>query len=126
MPAAAKDKNITRQIPVDDSFVESVIGYPSTIAVTWVTLIRGPDYYEFCGAITYKLSQAKKIMRSSLNNSRITEGGETVLKGFSFYNTLGTGSKGIGEMANCKATTVPSSKRNPDFDFEFASRKGRI
>lgn len=125
-PTLATANEITREIAIDEGFTSFDSGYPTTLATTWMTIIRGPDFYEFCGAITYVNNQGKRLVSSSRNNSKLLDGKTTVLKGFNYFAVLPTRSKGIGEMATCKATTVPSSKRDADWDIDWAARKGRL
>lgn len=125
-PSTAVANDITREIAIDEEFVSFDVGSPNTLAVTWLTIIRGPDFYEFCGAISYVNNQAKRLVGGSYNSSSLLDGDAVVLKGFRYFAVLPGRSKGIGEMATCKATTVPSSKKKVDWDIDWARRKGRL
>lgn len=121
-PALAGD-DITREIPVDESFHQITI---TNGFVMQIQIIKGAGFYELCGVGAYRNVEIQRGLRGFMRDSSLTNHGKVALRGFNYFAKVRQGSKFIGELAKCKATNVPLNGAEPNFDIDFSTKGYRF
>lgn len=115
--------NITRKIPVDETFLEGALdnsGSRGGIELA-IKVIEVNNVFELCVAVRYTNSETWSINKSFLRDSDFTINGRKVVKGMDYFERA-SGRNGFkGAVASCKSTGVRVFA-NPQFDIKWSRR----
>ena len=127
--ANAKQIEITRQIPVDETFVDFSAGNSDGFAggiETRMKIIAPDGVIELCGAIAYTNPQLRNIYKKILRNTYFKVNETPVFKGLHYFNNAKR-AKSLGtSKANCRSTGVKVPKGKPEFGFDFPKGRYRV
>ena len=125
---SAQAVEVTRQIPVDDSFTdfssEGKGGFAGGI-VTRVKVISAGGIIELCGAIVYTNAQTRSAFRNMLKDTYFTINGKRVFKGLHYFHNAKREKKIDSSHANCRSSGVKAVK-GLEFDFEASAGTYRV
>jgi len=123
LPAVAQD--ITRQIPVDDTFIAGGIGLTQGVAPYEyrIKIIAANGVLEFCGAGAYTNAQVRQTIRRMLWGAELKMNGRTILEDFRFFSENRRQDLDSAQ-ANCRSTGTPVPRSEVSFDIDMP--RGRV
>ena len=125
----AKAIEITRQIPVDETFSDISSGNKSGFAggiETRMKVIAPDGVIELCGAIAYTNPQLRSIYKKILRNTHFKVNDTRVFKGLHYFKDAKRANKLDSAQANCRSTGVKVQRGDMKFDFDFPKGRYRV